>query len=196
MSEQRTATRRPYRLGRRADSAAATRQHIVETTLRLHDEQGITRTSYRDVAARAGVSAATVLNHFPRMPELIRACGELSDARYPIPGPDIVEGIAGTADRLRRASRALFEWWEAMSTGWDHLQVDRRTLPEVDGWLRQADASHRRLVAAALRADPGGRRVVVAAALTSFGAWRSMRDAGLTNAAAASAVVRTLIGPR
>lgn len=186
--------RRPYRLGRRAATAEATRLHIVETTLRLHDEQGITNTSVRDVAARAGISAATVLNHFPRMPDLIRACGALSDARYPMPSPAVLEGSADAKARLRRATQALFDWWEPMASGWEHLQVDRRTIPEVDAWLRETDIGHRRLIAAALGEPPHHRRVAIATALTTFGAWRSLREAGMTNRGAASAVVRTLLG--
>lgn len=188
-------SRRAYRLGRRAEGAAATRRRIVEATLRLHDEQGITGTSVRDVASRAGVSPSTVLGHFPRMADLIRACGELSDATYPMPDMSILDGTPDRRERMRLAALALFGWWSGIASGWEHLQIDRRSLPEVDAWLRDVDARHRQLVAAALGTSPDDPAVAIGAALTSFGAWRSLRDAGLDDAAAATRVATTLIGP-
>lgn len=186
--------RRRYRLGKRADAVAGTRRRIVEATISLHDEQGITGTSVRDVAQRAGVSAATVLNHFPTMGELIQACGELSNQLYPMPTPAVLVGAADPAERLRSAAGALFEWWEGMDRGWDPLQVDRRTLPAVDAWLREVEARHRALVAEALGAEAPPKLVALATALTSMGSWRSMRASGLGSAEAAAEVTRLIVG--
>lgn len=167
----------------------------MEATLRLHDEQGISGTSMREVAARAGVSPATVLHHFPRMSELVRACGELSDTLFPMPSEALLVGTEAVGERVRLAALALFGWWDAVASGWEHLQIDRRSLPEVDAWLRDADARHRRLVAAALRAEGDDPRVVIGTALTSFGAWQSFRAAGLDDAAAARQVAALLAEP-
>lgn len=167
----------------------------MEATLRLHDEQGISGTSMREVAARAGVSPATVLHHFPRMSELVRACGELSDTLFPMPSEALLVGTEAVGERVRLAALALFGWWDASASGWEHLQIDRRSLPEVDAWLRDADARHRRLVAAALRAEGDDPRVVIGTALTSFGAWQSFRAAGLDDAAAARQVAALLAEP-
>lgn len=185
-------TRRTYRLGRRAEAAAATRRRIVEATLGLHDEQGITRTSIRDVAARASVSPATVLNHFPQMRDLVHACGQLSDQLFPMPTEAVLVGGRDATERMRLAAQALFTWWEQLAAGWDHLQVDRRTLPEVDAWLRDVDARHRALVAAALELDLTDPAVAIGTALTTFGAWRSLRDGGMDVAHAAAVVARHL----
>lgn len=166
----------------------------MEATLRLHDEQGITGTSIRDVAARAGVSPATVLHHFPRMSELVRACGELSDDLFPMPSEVLLAGTEAIGERVRLVALALFGWWDASASGWEHLQIDRRSLPEVDAWLRDADERHRRLVATALMAEMDDPRVAIGTALTSFGAWRSFRAGGLDDAAAARQVATLLAG--
>ena len=186
--------RRPYRLGKRADAATATRRRIIEATLALHDEQGIARTSVRDVAGRAGVSPATVLNHFARMADLISACGDLSDDLYPMPTDAVLVGARDRAERLRLLAEALFTWWDGMASGWEHLQIDRRTLPEVDAWLRDVDARHRALVATALGVVADDASVAIGTSLTSFGSWRSLRDAGMDVSRAAAQVARFLAG--
>ena len=187
--------RRPYRLGKRADAAAATRRRILEATLTLHDEQGITRTSVRDVAGRAGVSPATVLNHFPRMADLVHACGRLSDELFPMPTEAVLSGAGDRFERVRLMASALFSWWEQVASGWEHLQVDRRTQPGVDAWLRDVDLRHRALVASALGDAAGDASVAIGTALTSFGSWQSLRRGGMDVAGAAAQVARFLSGP-
>jgi len=187
-------SRRRYRLGRRAEAAAATRRRIVEATIQVHDEQGITRTSVRDVAHRAGVSPATVLNHFPDMRDLVRACGQLSSEQFPMPTEAVLAGARDAADAVRLAARALFTWWEQMGPGWDHLQIDRRTLPEVDAWLLDVDRRHRALVARAAGDDVPEAVISVLTALTSRGAWQSLHASGLDPEQAAAEVARVFTG--
>lgn len=183
--------RRPYRLRKRAETSAATRQRIVEATLGLHDEQGITSTSLRNVAARAGVAPATVLHHFPQMDDLIEACGELSDKLAPMPTEAVLTLGRNRAERIRLLVLALFGWWEQLGPGWDHLQVDRRRLPQVDTWLRHVADRHRNLVAVALGpAEPSDVSVVTA--LTTQGVWRSLHDAGHSTPHAAAQVARRI----
>jgi AcrR family transcriptional regulator len=186
--------RRPYRLGRREVSSRATRDRIVEATIGLHDEQGISSTTFRDVASRAGVSPATVLRHFPRMEELIRACGARSDELLPFPGPGVLAGATSARARLHRAVVAIFGWYEVVASGWEHLQIDRRRLPEVDAWLRRVDQEHRSLIGFAIGRDPRHERVAIVTALTSFGAWQSLIAAGHDSDGAARIVVRHVIG--
>lgn len=157
----------------------------------LHDEQGITATSVRDVAHLAGVAPATVLHHFARMDDLIQACGELSDAMAPMPTEAILVGARQRSERVRRLTSALFVWWERLGPGWDHLLVDRRTLPQVEEWLTEVGARHRQLVAAAL-GPSGNAHVALVTAMTTQGAWRSMRESGMETGAAANAVARLI----
>lgn len=187
-------TARRYRQRRRAESAAATRRRIVEATIELHDEQGISGTSVRDVAGRAGVSPATVLRHFPEMDQLIHACGELSAQLVPMPTTAVLVGARDRRERIRRATTALFAWYERMARGWNHLQIDRERIPEVDRWLRDVDASHRRLMAEAIGRTAGSPAVAIGVALTSFGSWRSLHDARMGSARAAIHVARVIDG--
>lgn len=182
--------KRRYRLGRRAEAAATTRRRIVEATLHLHDEQGIVRTSIRDVASRAAVAPATVLQHFPRMDDLIRACGELSDAMAPMPTGAVLAGLTNRRERVRSFAAALFEWWERLGAGWDHLQVDRRALPRVDAWLLEVGRRHRQLAVAALGARAGDAEAELLTALTTNHAWRSMRESGMDPRTASAHVAR------
>jgi AcrR family transcriptional regulator len=146
------------------------------------------------VATRAGVAPATVLNHFPTMRELIRACGAASDEQYPMPTEAVLVGARDRVDAVRLAARALFAWWEQMGPGWDHLQVDRRALPEVDEWLREVERQRRSLIATAAGTAASSAELAVLTALTSHGAWRSLRDSGLDVDQAATEVARTFTG--
>ena len=169
--------RRRYRLGKRAEAAAGTRQRIVEAALSLHDAQGITRTSVRDIAGQAGVAPATVLQHFPHMDELIGACGELSDQLAPMPTEAILIGAKTPIERIRRMALAMFEWWEQLGDGFDHLRIDRRHLHQVDAWFADVARRHRDLARAAFAgADTSSSDLLVA--LTTVDAWRALRDAG------------------
>lgn len=184
--------RRAYHLGKRADAAARTRQRIVEATLELHDEQGISATTFRDIAGRAAVAPSTVLQHFPLMAGLIRACGELSGQLAPMPDAAVLVGVPTGIERLRRAATALFEWWELLHPGLDHLRGDRHRIPEVDAWFRDVARQHRALARSAL-STRDATRVDLFVALTTPDAWITLRGAGLGPAAAADRVAR-LIG--
>jgi AcrR family transcriptional regulator len=184
-------TRRPYRLGKRAEAASGTRRRIVEAAFSLHDEQGITGTSVRDIAGRAGVAPATVLQHFPRMDELIRACGELSDQLAPMPTAAVLVGATTEGERIRRVALALFEWWEQLGDGVDHLRIDRRYLPAVDAWFADVARGHRGLAAAAFAGAPP-TRVDLLVAITTVDAWRALRDSGMDPRGAAGHVSQLL----
>jgi AcrR family transcriptional regulator len=184
-------TRRPYRLGKRAERAAVTRRRIIEATLELHDQQGISRTTVRDVAGRAAVAPSTVLQHFPRMDELIRACGELSDQLAPMPTEALLAGATGVADRVERMAAAMFEWWQLLGPGFDHLRTDRRHIPQVDAWFVDVGRRHRRFAASALAESHPGR-VDLLVALTTADAWSALRAAGTTPRQAGRQVAQLL----
>ena len=180
---------RQYRLGKRAETTAATRRRIVEATLSLHDQQGISGTSVRAIAGRAGVAPATVLQHFPHMDELVRACGELSDQLAPMPTEAIFVGTATVGERIRCLSLALFRWWEQLGDGFDYLRIDRRHMPRVDAWFAVVSGRHRDLADAAF-AGADSPKVDLLIALTSVDAWRVLRDAGMDAHRAAEQVAQ------
>lgn len=161
----------------------------------MHDEQGISATSVRDIAERAGVAASTVLHHFPRMDDLIRACGELSERLLPMPSEAVLAGASGTFERVRRMAQAMFTWWDEMGSGFDHLRVDRRRIPAVDAWLADLARRHRDLATAALGEDDD-RRIRLLVALTTADAWTGLRTSGADPASAAADVATLLVSSR
>lgn len=164
----------------------------MEATLTLHDEQGISSTSVRDIAARAAVAPSTVLQHFPQMSELVRACGELSSQLAPMPGELLLAGVGRRAERVQLMAAAMFEWWELLGPGLDHLRTDRRRIPEVDAWFADVAARHRSLAAAALRARADAERVSLLVALTTPDGWAALRASGLDATRAAARVARLI----
>jgi AcrR family transcriptional regulator len=78
-SSHRRQYRRPYRLGKRAVTAAATRQRITDAARELIVAgEGFPSTNVHDIAKRAGVTRATVYQQFGSKHELLLAV--LNDA--------------------------------------------------------------------------------------------------------------------
>ncbi|HEX8025865.1 MAG TPA: helix-turn-helix domain-containing protein, partial [Candidatus Limnocylindrales bacterium] len=67
---------RAYRLGRRAESAAATRDRIVEAAAALYEAQGVNATTLQAIAEKADVSRGTVLHHFGSTSGVLDAVAE------------------------------------------------------------------------------------------------------------------------
>jgi hypothetical protein len=134
-----------------------------------------------------------VLQHFPRMDQLIRACGELSDQLGPMPTEALLAGASGIPERVQRMATAMFEWWELLGPGFDHLRIDRRNLPQVNAWLDDVARRHRRFAAAALAGSDAGR-VDLLVAITTADAWSTLRAADATPRIAGGRVAQ-LIGP-
>jgi AcrR family transcriptional regulator len=64
---------RPYRLGKRADAAAVTRQQILDAGWVEIQAAGYRPAGVEAIAARAGVTRVTVYRHFPSRSELFEA---------------------------------------------------------------------------------------------------------------------------
>ena len=128
---------RAYRMTRKAEATALTRQRILEATLKLHGEKGIFGTSWKDIAREADVALGTVYNHFPGLDELVPACGELLMERTKPPEPGAIDDIIGNArssrQRLLRVAKTLFAFYQR---GGRHLESDfrERELPAVRDW--------------------------------------------------------------
>jgi AcrR family transcriptional regulator len=188
---------RRYTLGKRAEKRDETRARIVAATMECHLENGILATTVRDVAARAGVSPGTVLNHFPRLEQLVQACGELTSATYAFPAASVVDASAPVAERVHALTSALFRHWDTpLGAAWDHLQLERAALPALDAFFREREAIHRALVAAALPPSSPRASRALAYALTALPTWRTLTSEGLSTgeaaAQAASAVIASL----
>src|SRR5215204_1067879 len=102
---------RTYKLKRRAEQQAETRQRIVEAAVELHSSVGPALTTISMVAERAGVQRHTLYAHFPDERSLLLACSGLAAERDPLPDADPWRAIADRRERLRIGLRALYDWY-------------------------------------------------------------------------------------
>lgn len=186
---------RPYSMSRRREQTAATRERIVRAAVELYRSHGIPNVSMSLVARRAGVSPATVLNHFATAEALADAGIRHILEGLHVPGPEILEGAASPAERVRRFVAAMFAFYDR-STGW--FEATRHDLPTLPV-LQSASAEFEHAISQLLRAalgpgfsDPAAAATV--AGLTGPGTLGSLRAAGLSAAEAAD-VVGSLLAP-
>ncbi len=118
--------RRKYELKKRAEEVAATRLRITEAAIDLHGTVGPARTTMSAVAERAGVERRTLYRHFPTDADLFAACSSHFFARNPWPEAGRWREIADPQQRLARALRELWDYYE-------------RTEPMLSNVLRYSD---------------------------------------------------------
>jgi AcrR family transcriptional regulator len=171
--------RRPYRMQRRAERQAETRQRIVEAAVDLHTTIGPGRTSLSAIAERAGVQRHTLYAHFPEQDTLFRACTAHWLAAHPFPEP-----LSGD---LAASLRAVYDWYEAVEDEFVLFVRDGHVFPTF--WQERAEAMD---ALAAHLAAPLGRsrrlRARVAHAL-EFETWQSLRRHGLSQKEAVDAML-------
>lgn len=134
---------RPYRLGRRAEQQAETKDRILGAAVELYRTRGYAGTTTKAVAQAADVAPATVRNHFATPEALATAAGTriLDDLRPP--DPSIVEGDPSLASRIARLAVALAAYFERGDPWWPVLQRD----PELAAaWAAVAEAAELGLV--------------------------------------------------
>lgn len=186
-------TPRQYSMEVRGAKAARTRERILEAALACYRERGIGATSLQAVARRAGVSAATILNHFGSADELARVVvGQLTDTLQVPDDRDWAE--RGLTPRVRRLVREMFAFYDR-SAPW--FEVFRGELG-VDPALREGEAAfwqsirdlYDRAFDAALT-DPRVRGTVFG--LTSPATVSALRQSGLSLDQTIDLVADTLI---
>jgi AcrR family transcriptional regulator len=180
--------RRVYRLGRRAETAAETRQRLVEATFRLHSERGIADTSMKDIAERAGVSVGTVYHHFPSYADAIVACGAYTAEHAPAPTAALFAGAATRRERIERLARALFAYYERVPA-LESVRRDRQLARELEAFAREEARNRRALAAEA--AGPDGPAALFAG-LLDIDVYRSLRREGFATAEAADHIAALL----
>jgi AcrR family transcriptional regulator len=187
---------RRYELKRRAERQAKTRRRIVEAAVELHRTKGPARTTYSDVARRAGVQRHTLYRHFPDERSLLLACSGHVAAEMPLPDPTQWEGIAAPDQRLRRGLEELYAYFERA----EDLLV--RVLRDADYPPLREIAELRRLgpmarIRSALaRGLPRRKRVLAALDVAlDFQTWQTLaRKNGLSRREAVEASVRSILG--
>jgi AcrR family transcriptional regulator len=174
MTEKRT-----YNLGRRAETAAETRQRLVEATFALHAERGISATSLRDIAERAGVSVGTAYHHFPTYLDAIRACGAHVAASSPLPAETIFAGVDDPDERVRLLVRELCAWYER-HPWFEQIRAERTLYAPIEDHMTHFERAVEQLARTAARCTADEARTI--AALADAAVYSSLRRAGMTAA--------------
>jgi AcrR family transcriptional regulator len=182
---------RRYELGRRAETAQATRRRIVDATVALHAEKGIVATTYRDVAERADVGVGTVYNHFPSIDDLIVACGgQLRELTQP-PSLDIFLGRRSRSARLEALVTEVFAWYERYPS-WRRGLCDADKLDALDRAVQQREAHLRSLVDTALGQQASVATSETVRAVIDFEVYRSLVGSGISTNEAGQRIIRLL----
>jgi AcrR family transcriptional regulator len=182
---------------KRAQAVEETRNQIVWATMQLHAEKGAAATSQADIAARAGVSAATVYRHFPTLGSLVRACGTQVWMAVSPPRPEDAErlfaGLGTTRERLQRFVEEVSAFYRRAWRALESAREERSRVPELDEDLRWVDAGLEALAREALALERAEEpKVQLLLALTDFGVWKSLRDHGVPEDGAVS-ILATLL---
>lgn len=186
---------RAYSMRRRAKAVESNRERILQAAIDLYSQRGFRSTTVGDVAARADVARATVLNHFGGAGGLADAAVDAIVASLRMPTAAIFDGAAGPAERLRRLVPALFALYERGRPWFDAFRTEMPTVPALRRRERQFWKEIEPLYAAALGPLARNRRVrSVVFGLTSPGTLAALMEAGLSRSEAASAIADLLAG--
>lgn len=187
-------TPRQYDMSKRALAREKTRRRIVEATAKLHGENGVFGTSWKDIAKEADVSLATVYAHFPSLEELLPACGALVMETVRPPRPEFAAEIVGDAqgpeERLRRVAQELFDFYER---GGPRIEVDvrERQLPGMREWEDYLLDLVAAFVREALGQAPTDANTVrLVSALFDLPTFKALRTRGVPPSTAAKTVAR------
>ena len=189
--------KRPYRLKRRAEQQARTRERIVEAAAALHEQLGPRNTTISAVAERAGVQRLTVYRHFPDDRALFAACSAHWLGLNPPPDAQAWRDLDDPAARSRAALGALYAYYRRTARMWRSVYRDLEALPALEKPMAGVQAYLQDVAGdllATWRAGPGARRTLKAALAhcVAFATWDSLAREGLKDAEMADAAVRWL----
>ncbi|HEX2835094.1 MAG TPA: helix-turn-helix domain-containing protein [Thermoanaerobaculia bacterium] len=172
MTEKRT-----YNLGRRAETAAETRQRLVEATSALHNARGVSAVSLRDIAEEAGVSVGTAYHHFPTYLDAVRACAAHHAVVSALPPETIFDGTRGVEARVRLFVRELCGWYERHS--WlERIRAERSSYPPIEEAMMHIAAGIEQLARTAARCTAEEARTI--AALSDVAVFSALRRGGMS----------------
>ena len=176
---------------KRAEEEQQTRARIVDAAEVLHAEVGPAHATISAIAARAGVTRATVYRHFPDDESLFLACSAQWLSRQRLPDPDAWDVHDDPFAVLRSGLTDIYRYFR---DGEPMLQSVLRDTAAVPARITQARLAREREWRDRLtRSLPGRRRKTVRAAVAhaiSFHTWRSLcRDQRLSNSSAVALMV-------
>jgi AcrR family transcriptional regulator len=185
--------RRHYRLGKRATTAAETRQRIVEATFALHSEQGINATTMNQIAERADVSVGTVYHHFPTYDEAVEACGVHAAVAIAPPDAAIFAGLPTLAERVERLASEVFASYRRLP-GYERIKIEANLRPVVRRFVAAEERRRAALVRAAIRPfNRDERRVATVSALLDVAVLGALDRAGLGPSEAAARIAEIIL---
>ena len=188
----------PVRTSRsvRAARQQETRDRIVDAAIELHQTIGPARTSFADIAERAGVGRITVYRHFANEDELAPACSGRYFERHPAPDVETWRAVADAEERLQRALTDAYAYHRSTQAMLSNVLRDARDHPVLAPY--HAYCAHAADVVAAPFRARGRRRTRLLAALgvaLSFDTWRALTvDGGLTDTEAVDVAARLAAG--
>jgi AcrR family transcriptional regulator len=139
---------RTYRLGKRAESQAETRDRIVAATLRLYREVGVAGATVPAVARAADVAQGTVRNHFPGPTDLADAAAAAILGDAGMPDASIFDGVSLLAERVERLLVEVSAFFERSTGWWEVREADRSA---GNAW-EVAEAGYQTRITALIRA--------------------------------------------
>jgi len=180
-------------MGKRAESAAQTRQRIVEATMALHRHQGIAATTMKEIAERADVGIGTLYHHFPGYEDAIRACGARTAELARLPTCEIFDDAHSLPARVAVLIGELFAYYDRHPT-LPLARCEQARFPVLGEFVTRRQDLIESLVEAALRPlAPAAAQVQTVSAVTDFAVHRSLLDAGFSTAQAADQITDVLI---
>ena len=153
-----------------------------------------------ELARLAGVSRATVYNHFPTDEELFTACSTHWAARNPFPDPAAWAEIADPAERLGEAVAELYGWYTRKEDMLGNVFRDVAILPALATVMKGLWSGYVDAVVGTLAEGwpaEGAEREALEAALrlaVSFDTWRTLTEAGLESRRAAELATALVLG--
>ena len=184
---------RTYNLGRRAETASATRERIIEAAADLYRERGVAGTTIQVIAERADVARGTVLNHFGGADGLLEAVLDWAVEDVVFPSERDLADAATPEDRIRRFVAVMFRFFDRSADWWYVFAADAE-LPAVKARERaywEAAAKFHAAAFGALAQD-----AILTAAVRAFVDYvplNALRAAGLTLDASIELVGEVLI---
>jgi AcrR family transcriptional regulator len=134
---------RSYTLGRRAETSTATRRRILDATLQLYREVGVSGATLTAVARRADVARGTILNHFGSGEGLLRAALEAVLETLELPDAHALRDIEDPETRIRAFVAGMLEFQDKSSHWWTVFEgeMQRPELRDVEAryWAILAD---------------------------------------------------------
>lgn len=172
---------RRYSMAGRTAQVARTRARIVTAALALYRERGIAGTSMQQVARRADVAPATVLNHFSSADALAEAVVDRIVGSLRMPDDREWTAERTRAARARRLVREMFAFYDRSTPWFELFRGEMGKIPALRRGERRFWAEIGELYARTFGPALEDRRVRGAVfGLTSPATLGALREAGLS----------------